>query len=192
MCAKGWKGATARQALSAVDRSVVHSHWKRQVLSDWLKLPLERFQFVPLQRASISLTETEETEHPFLLALGTAHRDYRTLFAAVEKLQLPTVVVAGHHALEGLHLSVNVTICSGLTPDECYQLAQRARTTLVPLEPTPTAARASNRDRIDADEAAHYCHAMPRHCGLSSARRDRTAGSAPRPLALSETIDAIW
>lgn len=130
----------ARRALSAVDRFVVHSRWECQVLSDWLKVPPERFQFVPLQRAPITLTETEETEHPFLLALGTAHRDYRTLFEAIEKLQLPTVVVAGHHALKGLHPPANVTIRSGPTPDECHRLAQQARATIVPLDPTPTAA----------------------------------------------------
>ncbi len=138
-CYGGWKQLVAKQALQGIDRFIVHSRHECQILSQWLNLPLERFQFVPLQRAPIPITETEEQETPFLLALGSANRDYKTFFAAVAQLNLRTIVVASHHAVRGLEIPPNVELYSGLNPQDCHHLAQRARITVVPLELTQTA-----------------------------------------------------
>ncbi|MEG3879599.1 glycosyltransferase family 4 protein [Microcoleus sp. herbarium7] len=138
-CYPGAKRLLAKTALKDINRFVVHSNRERENLSQWLELPLSRFEFVPLQRAEITITETEEMDNPFLLAMGSAQRDYPTLFKAVEKLGLRTVVVAGNHALAGLTIPDNVEVRSGLTMDECLKLAQKARISVVPLFDNQTA-----------------------------------------------------
>lgn len=138
-CYPGAKRLLAKTALKDVNRFIVHSNRERENLSQWLELPLSRFEFVPLQRAEITITETEEMNNPFLLAMGSAQRDYPTLFKAVEKLGLRTVVIAGNHALAGLTIPDNVEVRSGLTMDECLKLAQKARISVVPLFDNQTA-----------------------------------------------------
>lgn len=139
-CYPGAKRLLAQTALKDVSRFIVHSNRERENLSQWLELPLSRFEFVPLQRGKITVTEPEEMSNPFLLAMGSAQRDYSTLFKAVEKLGLRTIVVAGSHALAGLTIPDNVEVQSGLTMDECLQLAQKARISVVPLLDSQTAA----------------------------------------------------
>lgn len=138
-CYPGAKRLFAQAALKDVDRFIVHSNRERENLSQWLELPLSRFEFVPLQRAEIPVTEQEEINNPFLLAMGSAQRDYPTFFKAVEKLGLRTVVVAGKHALAGLTIPENVEVKFGLTIDQCLQLAQKARISVVPLLDNQTA-----------------------------------------------------
>jgi glycosyltransferase involved in cell wall biosynthesis len=138
-CYPGVKRLVAQTALKDVDRFIVHSNRERENLSQWLELPLSRFEFVPLQRAEISITEQEEMTNPFLLTMGSAQRDYPTFFKAVEKLGIRTVIVAGSHALAGLTIPKNVEVQSGLTMNQCLQLAQKARISVVPLLDNQTA-----------------------------------------------------
>lgn len=134
------KQTLSRAALKDVDKFVVHSRREGETLSDWLKMPQENFEFVPLQRAPIPVLETEDIENPFILAMGSANRDYQTFFDAVEPLGISTVVVAGHHAINHLRIPNNVKVLSGLTTEECYRLAQKARLNVIPLQDTATAA----------------------------------------------------
>ena len=136
---EGPKGRLARQALAGVDRFVVHSRRECQRYADWLGLPSDRFRFIPLQCGDFPVTHTEEVDRPFLLAMGSAHRDYGILFEAVGRLGIPTLVVAGAHALNGLALPSCVEVRSGLSLPECRELAQRARLSVVPLANDQTA-----------------------------------------------------
>lgn len=129
----GLKRTAARLALARVDRIVVHSRGEIARYAEWLDLPSERFRFVPLQRAAIPVVEREDGERPFVLAMGSARRDYATLFAAVGALGLRTIVVAARHALAGQSIPANVEVRSSLTSDECRRLAQRARVNVVPV-----------------------------------------------------------
>jgi hypothetical protein len=70
-----------------------------------------------------------------IAALGSAHRDFPTLFAAVEKLQLPTVVATGQRALNGISVPSIVETPFGISRDECWKLAQQARINVIPLRP---------------------------------------------------------
>ena len=82
-------GARRRLAiagLSAVDRFIVHSRAEIETCSEWLELPPGRFEFVPLQRGMRELTVSEDRDRPFVLAMGSAHRDYRLLFAVLAEL----------------------------------------------------------------------------------------------------------
>jgi hypothetical protein len=129
----GLKQVVARVALRQVDCFVVHSRAEIAHYADWLMLPRDRFRFVPLQRAPIPIEEPEDEERPFLLAMGSAKRDYATLFAAVGASDYPTVVVAAKHAFEGLSVPNNVEVRSSLSAKECRHLAQRARVSIVPV-----------------------------------------------------------
>jgi Glycosyl transferases group 1 len=129
----GLRGLTARAVLSRVDRFVVHSRAEVSRYARWLQLPLNRFRFVHLQRAPIPIEETEDERHPFVLAMGSARRDYGTFFEAVRNTGFPTIVVAARHALGGLTVPDNVEVRSSLSVHECHRLAQRARVNVVPV-----------------------------------------------------------
>jgi glycosyltransferase involved in cell wall biosynthesis len=135
----GVKARLARIALSRINRFVVHSRRECDKYSDWLRIPRERFRFVHLQRPLIPLDCDEEKDGPFLLAMGSAHRDYATLFDAIRPLGIKTIVVTATHALNGLDVPACVEILSNLTSEECYRLAQRARVNVVPIANDTTA-----------------------------------------------------
>jgi glycosyltransferase involved in cell wall biosynthesis len=129
----GAKRRASQLALAGVDRFIVHSSAEAARYAEWLELPRERFRFVPLQRGAIPIVEREDEERPFVLALGSARRDYATLFEAVRRSGYSTLVVAARHAVDGLDVPANVELRSGLTEEECHHLAQRARVNVVPV-----------------------------------------------------------
>jgi glycosyltransferase involved in cell wall biosynthesis len=135
----GLKGALASHAMAKVDRFVVHSRREIEQYSTWLGLPRERFEFVPIQRPFIAPTMSEDRDQPFVLAMGSAARDYPTFIEAMRKLNLRTVIVTASHAIDGLQLPPNVTLKSKLNADECRDLAQMARLNVVPIANNHTA-----------------------------------------------------
>lgn len=135
----GLRRQLARAGLSAVDRFVVHSRAEIQACSEWLDLPPERFEFVPLQRGLQSGSLAEDRDHPFVLSMGSAHRDYRLLFAVLGGLGYRAIVVAGSHAIDGLRPPPNVEVRTGLTIEECHALIQHARVNVIPVDNQKTA-----------------------------------------------------
>jgi glycosyltransferase involved in cell wall biosynthesis len=129
----GLKRVAATAAFAKIDRFVVHSRAEISQYARWLRLPEDRFRFVHLQRAPIPIEESEDQRRPFVLAMGSARRDYACLIAAVRGSGYPTVVVAAPHALAGLSIPDNVEVRSGLSVTECHRLAQRARVNVVPI-----------------------------------------------------------
>ncbi len=136
----GVKQYLARAGLNRVDKFVVHSRRECETVSAWLNLPQSRFEFVPLQRAPISVEAEEDNETPFVLALGSAHRDYKTFFDVVGKLKVKTIVVVNPNLLEHLKIPDNVEIRHGLSYDDCHRLVRQARVNVVPLEDIGTGA----------------------------------------------------
>lgn len=134
-CYPGLKGWLARFGLMEVNRFIVHTSYEREIYSRWLKLPLERFEFVPMQTAEIPLIYPEETIDPFVLAMGSNHRDYPTLFKAVKKLNLRTIVVSGRRALKGLDIPPQVETPFGVKKQDCLRLSQQARLNVLPMLP---------------------------------------------------------
>lgn len=135
----GARQRLAKVALRDVDRFVVHSRLEVAAYSEWLEMDPKRFEFVPLQRATLDITVDEDREEPFVLSMGSAHRDYRLLFAVLAELRFPAVVVAGQHAIEGLKVPANVTVRRGLTVEQCHLLVQRARVNVIPVDNQHTA-----------------------------------------------------
>jgi glycosyltransferase involved in cell wall biosynthesis len=129
----------ARIFLRHVDQFVVHSRGEIDTLHRWFGIPRDKIAFVPLQRAPIVLTAVEDTADPFVLAMGSANRDYATLLEAIRGLPLRLVLVASPRSLVGLKIPDNVEVVSGLSAQQCRELAQRARVNIVPLADVDTA-----------------------------------------------------
>lgn len=149
-CYGDWRRQIARLSLQRIDRFVVHTERERQLYSDWLQLPIDRFEFVPYQVSDIPVMHSENTEQPFLVALGSAHRDFATLFAAVDRLQLPAVVASGARSLEGFTVPASVKTPFGISKQDCLQLAQEARINIVPLLPNPAVTAAGQVTIVEA------------------------------------------
>lgn len=130
----GIKGKLARFCLPAVDLFVVHSRAEIEIYSNWLQLPRERFVFVPLS-AEIrdTATWTEQAEDPYIVALGTANRDYALLAEAAGQLGYKTIIVAGTHATAHIQAPPCVSFRSNLTLAECHQLALYSRINVIPI-----------------------------------------------------------
>jgi glycosyltransferase involved in cell wall biosynthesis len=127
----GLKRVGARMALRSVDRFVVHSTAEIDRVSEFLDLAPGKVEFVPLQRAPIPIEAEEDVISPFIVALGSANRDYETFFKAAEISKLPCKVVASPRALAGLRLPPNVSVGHGLAPTQCHRLVQQSRFSVV-------------------------------------------------------------
>ena len=123
----------ARLALKHVDRFVVHSTGETQLIADYLDIPLSHVQFVPLQRAPIDVHDQENSDQPFIVAMGSANRDYRTLVEAAKLTSLPLTIVAAPRCVADLTLPPNVRFLTALSPRECHVLVRQARFSIVPL-----------------------------------------------------------
>jgi len=130
----GIKGKLARFCLPAVDVFVVHSRAEIEIYSTWLQLPRERFVFVPLS-AEIRDTDTwfDQGDDPYIVALGTANRDYALLTEAAGQLGYKTIIVAGSHATAHIQPPPCVSFRSNLTLAECHQLALYSRVNVIPI-----------------------------------------------------------
>jgi hypothetical protein len=135
----GLKRGLSKFAFHRIDRFVVHSRAEVTACSEWLQLPTSRFTFVPLQRAVIEGNVSEDSTSPFILAMGSAGRDYRLLFDVLTELKYRAVVVAGAHAVEGLSVPDNVEIKYGLTIAQCHDLLQQACFSVTPIRNVTTA-----------------------------------------------------
>lgn len=130
----GVKGHVARLALQAADRIVVHSRAEVTSYSRWLRLPASRFLYVPLTAEVPEVRWHDELDRtPYAIALGTANRDYRSLFAALAQTGYPAIVVSGPSAVEGLEVPANVQVRSGLSLAQCHKLVSHARVQVIPI-----------------------------------------------------------
>ncbi len=136
---QGWRRRVASIVLREVDVFVVHSRLECEVYARWFDLPVDRFVFVPLQAPERHVTESEDAENPFVIAMGTARRDYGTLFAALAQLDYRAIVIAGQHAVDGLTRPGKTEIRQGLSREACFSLLQQARLHVIPLSNDETA-----------------------------------------------------
>ena len=70
--------------------------------AEWLGLPEERFEFVPMQFDNEFDVVDVDEDHPFVFATGSGFRDYGTFFDAVGRLGRRTLVLASDRVLDGL------------------------------------------------------------------------------------------
>jgi glycosyltransferase involved in cell wall biosynthesis len=149
-CSPGIRRWLAKLSLHNIDRFIVHTRRERSLYSHWLNLPEERFEFVPYQAPELPIQYEENSTQPFITSLGSAHRDFATLFAAVDKLNLPTIVASGPRALAGVSIPAAVQTPFGISRNDCLRLAQEARINIVPLLPNPTVTAAGQVTLVEA------------------------------------------
>lgn len=136
----GTRGAIARFAAKGIDVFVVHAPSEVTTYSDYLRQNPERFRFVPLQRSEPMVERAEDTENPYILAMGSAHRDYETLIEAVEDRGIQTIIITRPDIAKTLPKRRHVTVLSGLTQRNCLELLSRARLSVTPVANQKTAA----------------------------------------------------
>lgn len=193
-CHEGLRQQFSKMSMRHVDRFIVHTRRERQMYSEWLDLPIERFEFVPYQVPEIPVTYEEETENPFITALGSAHRDFPTLFKAVAALNLPTVVASGKRALEGLSIPAQVKAPLGIQKAECLKLAQQARINVVPLIPNEKVTAAGQVTIVEAMRMGRAIIAT-RCNGVEDYIIDGETGLLVNPYSveeMTEAIDKLW
>lgn len=137
--APGKKRRFARFAAAGVNMFLVHSRSEIAPYADYLAVPENRFRFVPLQRGDINLSRDEDNETPFVLAMGSAHRDYPTLIKAVDKLKIRTIIVTRKDDIAELPQSPYVEFMSGLSQEDCLKLMTQARLSVTPISNMSTA-----------------------------------------------------
>ncbi|MGD1854731.1 MAG: glycosyltransferase family 4 protein [Leptolyngbyaceae cyanobacterium] len=147
----------AQLSLSQVDRFVVHTSPEIEIYSKWLNLPESRFEFVPFPFSDIEVQYQEETENPFIAAIGSAHRDFPTLFKVVEDLELPLVVASGRPALAHLKIPKQVQTPFDISKADCHRIAQQARINVIPLQPKEDVTAAG---QVTVIEGMHMGRAM--------------------------------
>jgi len=135
----GYKQRLSKSVLNNVDKFIVHSRHECHAYSEYFSLPLERFEFIPLHRPVLPISFKEDIESPFILAVGSAKRDYLTLINAVKRLNYNTVIVTPKKNLDGIKLPSNVSIKTDLSISECRQLVQKACINIIPLNNKYTA-----------------------------------------------------
>ena len=188
----GARRAAARLALGGVERFVVHSSAEIDLVSEYLGIDRGRVRFVPLQRSAIPLTEAEDEEAPFAVAMGSANRDYPTLIEAARMNGLPLTIVASPRSTQDLRLPPNVTIRSGISPEECHRLAQRARFSIVPL--ADVGAASGQVTVIEAQRMGRPVIAT-RSIGTSDYIADDRTGVLVEPAdpgQLASAMQALW
>lgn len=133
------KGRIAGLFLRPVTRFIVHSSEERVRYAAWLGLPEDRFVFAALQRGAPGLKRQEETQAPYIVAMGSAGRDYETLAAATEDFPGKVVIVAKQQIADQLPKRANLDVRSGLSMAECDRLLVAARLNVVPIANLDTA-----------------------------------------------------
>jgi hypothetical protein len=189
-CHGGLRKQFSKVSLRQITRFIVHTRRERQIYSDWLELPIERFEFVPYQVPEIPVTYAEDTQQPFIAALGSAHRDFSTLFKAVETLKIPTVVASGPRALAGLEIPAQVQTPLGMSKADCLKLAQQARINVVPLAPNHQATAAGQVTIVEAMRMGRALIAT-RGSGVEDYISDGETGLLAEPHSVTDLMQAI-
>lgn len=192
MCYPGVKTWLTQNSVKDIDRFVVHTRCEQKIYSEWLGLPIERFEFVPMQRAAIPVTYQEETEEPFIFSTGSAFRDFPILFEAVKKLNLKTIVVSGPRALEGISLPPQVEAPFGVKKNEIIRMVQQARINVVPM-----IAEGPTAGTVTIVEAMRMGRAViaTRRSGVDDYIEDGKTGLLVRPGSVNDlaaAIDRLW
>lgn len=126
-------------ALRRVDAVIVHSRKEIEEYSEFFGVPRDKVFFVPLQRIIPRTASVEDTAAPYLISLGSANRDYALLFKVLAAKPVRTIVVASPAAVAGLDIPDCVELRSGLSLEDCHELLQAARVSVIPVANPTTA-----------------------------------------------------
>lgn len=134
---QGLRRKLAQLSLQKIDCFVVVTRRECELYSDWLGLPISKFQFVPIAEKPIPVEWQEEFDDPFITVQGSAHRDFSTFFKAIEPLDIKTVIASSQVALEGMEIPKKVETPFGISRKECWKMTQQSRFSVVPMYNRP-------------------------------------------------------
>ncbi len=122
-----------RALLSDADRIVCFSRAECDAYAATLRLPRERFQFLPLAWPETAVESKEDDG--YILALGRSNRDYPLLMEAVRGTDVPvTLVTDDIRWADGLDIPANVTLRVSVGYHETNALRAAATLWVVPLK----------------------------------------------------------
>lgn len=185
-----------RESLKGVDRLVVHNSAELQIYKEWLGLPDEQLVFIhlPVTATDIEADVDEETDEPFIAALGSAHRDFEALFEAVTTLGLKAQIAAGRPALADLEIPEGVETPFDITRADCHAMAQRGRINVVPMKPKEGIAAAGYVTIAEAMFMGRPIIVTDAY-GASDYVEHEVTGllvEPNSPKALTDAIDRLW
>ncbi|RYH09296.1 glycosyltransferase family 4 protein [Tropicimonas sp. IMCC6043] len=123
-----------------IDLMVPHSRVETEIYSSFYGIPRHKLVFVPFQRGRLPEAEPfEPVEKPYLIAMGSMSRDYRTLADAMRGSDLKLLLIADQHALKGVRLPPNVGLRNGISYVECCALTKSAEAMVLPIASKNTA-----------------------------------------------------
>lgn len=187
----GIRRALARLAARKITHLVVHSRAEIALVADYLDLPEHRVRFVPLQTVAFEDTFSTQ-EDDYVVAMGSANRDYATFLAAMRATGLPAKLIAAPRLLDGLEIPANVQVINNVTLAESRRIASRARLCIVPIEKETVAS--GQVTLVDAAAMAR-CIIATRSIGTVDYIEDGVNGALVPPRdaeAMARTIRALW
>ncbi len=128
------------QIQRVIDRFIVYSTWQKRFIEARWGLPAERVFWTPFQvdGSFFSPGNISRQPGPMIGAAGLEYRDYPTLLAALEPLQVPTTIAAASpwskrlSSLDSRSVPDWVTVCR-LDLHELRELYARVRFVVLPL-----------------------------------------------------------
>jgi glycosyltransferase involved in cell wall biosynthesis len=134
-----WKGYLAGRILKRVDRFVVHATAEINNYARWLGLGEEKFYFVPLQRGKFDDVKPSPIQKPYIVSMGSANRDYKTLVNAVLGTGIRTVIISKRSIIDDLPEHPDLLKMNNLTWEECKSILSGAELNVVPIAPALSA-----------------------------------------------------
>jgi glycosyltransferase involved in cell wall biosynthesis len=124
------------------DILIVHSQSEVDYYARSFRLPKRILKFIPLQRGRLTVdaTRVEIPQKPYVIAMGSAARDYKTLFRVAAQIDIDVIVVAKPEAVSGLEKPANLRIVNGLSLEQSWTLAAHANAMVLTLTDAETAA----------------------------------------------------
>ena len=121
-----------RLCFASVERIFVSSNGEIISYSKRLKLPESRFNFLPFHTCVTEPRLVEGTG--YILSAGRTDRDYGTLAAAVEGLDVKVIVVSDASNVQGVHFPANVEVYCDIPYERYLELLYNCSLVVVPLK----------------------------------------------------------
>lgn len=135
---RAWWRIKTRGYRTAAQRSMgIITNSSAEVITGAERLGLDpaRLRFVPLC-TTLPPADTPVPGEGFILAAGRTLRDYPTLLAALQHVQIPTVIICGARDLQDSAIPPHVSIQREVSTAQYLEYLHRCSLVVVPLRPT--------------------------------------------------------
>jgi len=134
---KGGLAFFYKQLLNSADKIICYSSKEKEGLLGILSVPRDRIEVVLLGVDIDYFTPEYNWGEDYIISIGrNPHRDYRTLFEAIEQTRLPSVVICSRQNIAGLKVPDNCRILFDLPISEVRRWLGGAKMCIVPTRLT--------------------------------------------------------